>query len=269
MFERKVHKTLASSAFSTAELIFHTAVRSVRSGHRNAVLAILSSILQTLMLVAIFYAVFLMLPGLRSAAIRGDFLLYIMTGIFMYMVHIKSVGAVAGADGPASPMMQHLPMNTFVAVCGAALGALYVQVAAMLSVLFVYHIVAGPIEIQNPAGAFLMLILAWFSGCCVGMVFLALSPWAPGATGMLKQFYIRINMFASGKMFVANQLPTHLVAIFAWNPLYHIIDQTRGFVFVNYTPLKSEIPYPIIVSLILLTLGFLGEFYTRRHVSAS
>lgn len=269
MFERTTNTTLAGSAFTIGGLIYHAAVRSVRKGHRNAVFAILTSMMQTVMLVVIFYGVYLILPGLRGMAVRGDFLLYIMSGIFMYMVHIKSVSAVASAEGPASPIMQHLPMTTAVSVGGAALAALYIQVTSAIAVLYIYHVAVTPVEIEDPIGALSMLVLAWFSGCAVGMVFLALKPWLPGPVGMLQQFYIRINMFASGKMFVANQLPAHLVAIFAWNPLYHIIDQVRGFIFINYTPLKSEIPYPIIVSLILLVIGVIGEAHTRKHVSSS
>ena len=76
-------------------------------------------------------------------------------------------------------------------------------------------------------------------------------------------------MFASGKMFVANQLPVTLVAIFTWNPLFHIIDQGRGYIFINYNPLKSNLEYPIIVSVILLVIGLLGESQSRKHVSLS
>ena len=76
-------------------------------------------------------------------------------------------------------------------------------------------------------------------------------------------------MFASGKMFVANTLPASMVAMFDWNPLFHIIDQGRGFLFINYTPLKSSLTYPIIVSVVLLVIGLLGESYTRKRVSLS
>lgn len=269
MFERRQQTTLTGAAFNLAELVFHTAVRSVRKNHRNAIFAILTSILQTVILVGVFYLMYEILPGLRGIRIRGDFLLYIMTGIFMYMVHIKSLAAVMGADGPSSPMMQHLPMNTAVSIGAAALGALYVQTLSLVTVLFVYHIGWGPITIANPVGAMGMVLLAWFSGTAVGVVLLALRPWLPGAASILQQFYTRLNMFASGKMFVANQMPAHMVAMFAWNPLYHIIDQVRGFVFVNYTPLKSGITYPIVASVIILTIGFMGENFSRKRVSAS
>ncbi len=38
------------------------------------------------------------------------------------MTHIGAISAVATAEGPASPMMQHAPMNTVIAVAWAALG---------------------------------------------------------------------------------------------------------------------------------------------------
>lgn len=256
------------TAISIFELIFHNTVRSVRKSHRNAIFAILTNVFQTVLLVVIFYFMFDIL-GLRGLAIRGDFLLYIMTGIFLFMTHVKSVGAVSGSEGPASPMMQHLPMNTAIAIASAALGSLYIQVLSMIMVLYFYHIVWGPITIHNPAGAMGMVFLAWYSGVAVGMVFLAAKPWIPGGVGIISQIYTRANMFASGKMFVANQLPPSMIIMFAWNPLFHIIDQARGFTFINYNPHNSSLLYPIIVSTILITVGLMGEFYTRRHASIS
>lgn len=268
MFQVERKPSLVRGAVSILDLIYHNTVRSVRKGHRDAIFAIVTNIVQTLVMLAAFF-VFLDLLGLRRNAIRGDFLLYVMSGIFLFMTHVKSVSAVAGADGPTSPMMQHLPMSTTVSIWSAAFGALYVQTMAMLAILAGYHLIWAPLEIYEPFGAIMMMLLAWFSGCAVGSVFLAIKPWLPAPTGMAQMIYMRINMFASGKMFVANQLPAKMVALFSWNPLFHIIDQCRGHVFINYHPLKSSLTYPILVSVILLVVGLIGESVTRRHVSLS
>ena len=114
-----------------------------------------------------------------------------------------------------------------------------------------------------------MLMLAWFSGVAVGLVFLACKPWSPGLAGLAQNVFARANMIASGKMFVANTMPAHLVALFLWNPLFHIIDQARGFIFVNYNPYHTSVWYPLWVSLALLMVGMMGEFYTRKNASAS
>lgn len=267
----EAHKpSIARGAYKLLDLTFHNTVRSVRKGHRDAVFAILSNIGQTLVMVGAFYVFMNFFRSFgTSMAIRGDFLLYVMSGIFVFMVHVKALGAVAGADGPTSAIMQHLPMTTTVSLISAALSTLYTQVISVGAILLGYHLLWTPLEVYQPIGAICMVLLAWFSGISVGVVLLAIKPWFPKATGTAQQIYIRFNMFASGKMFVANMMPATMVYFFSWNPLFHIIDQGRGFIFINYTPLKTNLEYPIIVSVALLVIGLIGENQTRKHVSLS
>ena len=268
MFEASPSPTRTRSALQLADLVYHGTVRHLRRDHGNAVVGLLMNILQTVVFVMAFYFMFSLL-GLRGTAIRGDFLLYIMSGVFLFMTHTKALGAVVGAEGPASPMMKHAPMNPVVAVASAALSALYIQVLSMVVVLWVYHAAFQPIEIHAPAGALGMVVLSWFSGAAIGLVFYALKPWLPDVVRVVSQVYSRANMIASGKMFVANAMPGHILVFFTWNPLFHAIDQARGFVFLNYNPHFSSVTYPLAVSLGLLFLGLMGEFYTRRTASLS
>ena len=264
---RKPKGSFASS-MAMAELIYHSVVRSVRKQHNNAFVAVFMNMMQSVMFVAAFYIMFSIL-GLKGAAIRGDFLVYIMSGIFLYLTHTKAVGAVSGSEGPASPMMQHAPMTTIVAITSAAMGALYIQVLSLVVVLFAYHVAFTPLQIEQPIAAFGMLLIAWFTGCAVGMVLLALKPWFPSFVSIFSMVYQRANMIASGKMFVANTLPSFMLAMFDWNPLFHAIDQARGFAFINYNPRYSNWEYPLWVGLVLLMIGLMGEFYTRKYASLS
>jgi ABC-type polysaccharide/polyol phosphate export permease len=160
-------------------------------------------------------------------------------------------------------------MNTMVAILSAALGSLYIQTVSLFLILFVYHVAFTPLEIEQPIQAYGMILLAWVTGASVGLVFLVLKPWAPGVVGILTTIYQRANMIASGKMFLANTLPSFMLAMFDWNPLFHCIDQARGFVFINYNPHYSNWEYAAWVALTLVVIGLMGEFYTRRHVSIS
>jgi ABC-type polysaccharide/polyol phosphate export permease len=261
-------QTGIGTALMMAELIYHSVVRSIRKTHNNALIAIFTNVLQAIIFVMAFYLMFSIL-GMRGVAIRGDFLIYIMTGIFLYMTHTKTLSAVMGSEGPASPMMQHAPMNTIIAIASAALGALYIQVLSMVLILFVYHVAFTPVVIDQPIPAFGMMLLAWFTGLALGLVLLAMKPWAPGFVSVFATIYQRANMIASGKMFVANTLPGFMLAMFDWNPLFHFIDQSRGFAFINYNPHYSSWEYGFWVGVVLLMLGLMGEFYTRRHASLS
>ncbi|MEM6309791.1 MAG: ABC transporter permease [Pseudomonadota bacterium] len=261
-------RTSIGVAINMAELVYHSIVRSVRKSHNNAFIAIFMNVLQAVILVLAFYVMFTIL-GLRGAAIRGDFLIYIMSGIFLYLTHIKTLGAVVGSEGPASPMMQHAPMNTVISITSAALGALYIQILSLVLILFVYHVAFTPFEVADPVGAFCMLLVAWFTGTAVGIVLLAIKPWFPTFVSLFSTIYQRANMIASGKMFVANTLPSFMLALFDWNPLFHAIDQSRGFVFINYNPRYSSWEYPLMVGCILLIIGLMAEFYTRKNASLS
>lgn len=250
------------------EVVFHSVVRSVRSKHNNALLALGTTIMQAVMFVLIFFAM-LHLLGARGNAARGDFLLYVMTGVFLFLTHTKAVSAVSRAEGPSSPMMQHAPMNTIVAILSAAIGSLYLQTFALIIILFGYHVAFTPVVIEDPISAYGMFLLAWFTGSCVGLLLLILKPWAPALVGIISTIYQRANMIASGKMFLANTLPSSMLVMFDWNPLFHCIDQVRGYTFKNYNPHFSSWHYALTVALILLVIGMMGEFYTRRKVSLS
>lgn len=256
------------SALTILELIYHSVVRSVRKGHSNAFVAIGINLLQTVIFVTAFYVMFSLL-GLKGSAIRGDFLLYIMTGVFLFMTHTKTMSAVLGSEGPASPMMQHAPMNTIIAIVSAAAGTLYIQVLSLMFMLFGYHVIFTPVVIEEPAAAFGMLLLAWFTGAALGLLLLSLKPWYPQLVTIFSTVYQRANMVASGKMFVANSLPGFMLAMFDWNPLFHAIDQVRGFVFINYNPRYTDWHYSFWVGVVLIMVGLMGEFYTRRHASLS
>ena len=79
----------------------------------------------------------------------------------------------------------------------------------------------------------------------------------------------RVNIFASGKMILGNSLSFAKLKLFDWNPLFHIIDQTRGFAFINYSPRNSNLEYPVYATLALLMIGLMAEFVTRKSVSIS
>ena len=268
MFVREVRRSKVGSALQMLELIFHAAVRQVRKNHGNAVVGLLLNIMQTVILVAVFFFMFDIL-GLKRNAIRGDFLLYIMSGIFMFMTHTKAIAAVGGAEGPTSAMMKHAPMNTVVSISSAALAALYTQLLSAGAVLYVYHAAFQPIHIDDWVGLMAMFLLSWGSGCGIGMIFKSAKPWSPTAVGIVSTLYQRANMIASGKMFVANTMPTSRLKMFDWNPLFHTIDQGRGFTFLNYHPHYSNIAYPVKCMLVCIMIGLMMEFYTRKHVSVS
>lgn len=257
------------SAFEFGELVYHASIRNLRKSHSNAVYGLVMTIVQAVLTLAIFVVIFWVI-GLKSSPIVGsDFILYVMSGVFMFLTHTKTLMAVSNADGPASAMMMHRPMNPVVAVLSAAFATLYQQVLALAVILFLYHTLWTPVTIDDPVGVLAMLLLSWFSGAAIGLIFYSAKPWQPEFVGILSSIYSRANMIASGKMFVANLMPKERRSLFDWNPLFHTIDQARGYMFLNYNPHFSTLQYAVKVSMVCILIGLMAQFYTRKHVSAS
>ncbi len=264
----KVHRNLLSVTFSFMELLYHSIVRDVRKKSGNATLGLLLVVAQNLAMLAIFFVMFSVL-GLRGMAIRGDFVLYLLSGIFLFIMHNTAVNTVAGSARPTDPMMMHAPMNTFLAILTTAFTQLYLQVLSLIIILFGLHVIRGGIEIHDPIGALLPFLYAWGSGVAVGLLFLVARPFAPKLVQMLSLVYRRANLITSGKMMPANYMGASMVSWFDWNPLFHAIDQARGAVFVNYFPRNSNMDYPLHFILAATLIALLVEYWLRRHMSAS
>ncbi|WP_229583105.1 ABC transporter permease [Paracoccus sp. S-4012] len=255
------------AAGSTLGLIYTVAVFNLRKTNKNPLVGLLLEAARAVIMVVAFMLMFVVL-GIRSSPVRGDFLLFVMSGIFMFQAHTSAIGAVAGAGSGASGIMKHGPMNTAVVISAGALASLYRTLFACFVILGGYSLFK-PLYFEHPVASLGMLILAWANGCAIGLVLLALRPWMPEVVKILTLMIQRVQMIASGKMFLANALPASILVWFDWNPLFHIIDQTRGFVFLNYTPHHSSVMYPVYVTLALVMVGLMGEFVSRQNESAS
>jgi ABC-type polysaccharide/polyol phosphate export permease len=224
--------------------------------------------MQTMIMVGVFY--FMMnIVGLREAAVRGNFVLYLMTGIFLFMTHVKAVGKISGSGSATNPMLKHAPVSTLLLILSAALSTLYIQILAMGMILLMAHVLIEPIAFYDFKGFMYCFFIAWSSGAAIGLVFLALSPFAPTLISLITMIYQRANMIFSGKMFLASTLPNFVLPMFLWNPLFHAIDQARGYTFINYNPRVTNLTYPIIIAVVFFFIGMMLEHWARKYVSES
>ena len=104
MFQVRKRETTFRKVLTFSELVYHNIVRTIRKTHGNALMSIVMNLMQMIIFVLAFYFMFSIL-GLRGAVLRGDFMVYIMTGIFLFMTHVKTMKSVSSAAGPTSSMM--------------------------------------------------------------------------------------------------------------------------------------------------------------------
>jgi ABC-type polysaccharide/polyol phosphate export permease len=259
---------LRLEAFAFIELIYFNIVREVRAASGNAALGLLAAIGKLMAMVLIFWAMFAVI-GMRSSPIRGDMLLFLIGGIQIFLMHNAAIGAVIQAGNSTSPMLMHAPMTTSLTIISGALSALYLNMFAAIIILTAIYLFRGGLDIYQWQYALIPWILGWASGVGVGLIFLIAKPFAPRLMAIVSLLYRRANLITSGKFLVANMLPATFLPYFTWNPLFHAIDQTRGFVFVNYVAHKTSMNYLIWFTIISIVIGMMGEFWVRKKISRS
>jgi ABC-type polysaccharide/polyol phosphate export permease len=263
------NRNLAEAASALLELVYHCTVRDVRTASGNASLGLAIVLIQNVALMLVMYFVYTLFGGLRAVAIRGDFVVYLVTGIFLLMTHNRTLNAVMKSGTATSSMMQHAPMTTIVSVAASALSVLYQQVMSGLIIYAAVHIWNGKFPLHDPAGLILPFLLSWTTGIAVGLIFKGLLPFAPRLVTTLARVYRIANMFTSGKLLPANYMGSQLLGWFIWNPLLHCIDQARGAAFVNYFPKFTSLTYPIWFSIGLILLGLMVDHWLRKNMSLS
>ncbi|MEL6582487.1 MAG: hypothetical protein AAFQ36_01525 [Pseudomonadota bacterium] len=255
------NKNMWDAAQSFMDLIYISVVREFRTTSGGAMMSFAMAFGRPIVLFLIFFAVYEFFG--RSMLIRGDFVMFMMTGIFAYLMHIRAVKNLQGAGGGAAGMIFYARASKLLNLLASAFHELYLNIIAMMVVMATAYFVRGYLEAYQPHYMIKPMFFAWASGLGVGMTFAAIAPMAPMFASSFFMIYRRVQMITSGKAFVANVLPTSLLPFFTWNPLFHCIDQARGFAFINYVPRVTNMSYPIYCTLALISFALITQYAYR------
>lgn len=268
MFDVNQNSSPAYKVYRFFELLYHGIVREVRKQHRSPIAGLASDIFQSVLYV-IFFLFFMNVMGMRQAAIRGSEVLYIMTGVFLFLVHIRAVGAVMGTKGPLNPMNLHSSMNTLLNILSATIATLYTQILAFIIMMFAANVLFERMEIHDPKRFAFAFFVAWISGIAIGNLMLSLSVFFPKMMRIIAQMFQRLNMVFSGKFFLANTVPNSIFWMFSWNPLFHTIDFCRDAAFINYTATRTNIHHALWVTFGVFVFSFMLDHWGRKYASES
>lgn len=265
MRNRAIRQSFPVAVAAFFSLTYSLIVRDLRTEHKNAALGILISVAQPLLTGIVFYF-FMSFMGARAAPIRGDDLTFVLVGFMLFFFHVRTVAAVSGSV--RKDMMNHQRLSPFLMVCVKAMGSLYKNTLAVLIMLVLNYLLRGVYEMHDPLLFIIVVFWCWLGGVAAGMIFMALTRYLSWGS-LLHSTYIRIMFFTSGKFFIASKLPGQFRWIMDWNPLFHLLDQGRGAVFLNYGARTTDLSYAIYVILCVLVLGFLVEHWVRHNYSVS
>ncbi|MEM7236492.1 MAG: ABC transporter permease [Pseudomonadota bacterium] len=241
-------------------------VRDLRSEHKSAAIGILMPAATMLITSLIFYW-FMNFIGGRSAPIRTDFLTFIFAGFMVFFFHIRTLGAVTSAMTNEG-MLKHKRATPFLLICVKAFGAGYKMSLAMLILMAANYLFRDVWAMQDGLVYLFCLFLAWLGAVAIGIMMMAINRYFTWGA-LIQTTYIRICFLTSGKFMVAAQTPNFMRDVMGWNPIFHILDQLRGAMFVNYAARTTDLLYPVAVYGSLIVVALLVENFVRTNYSAS
>ncbi|MEM0924342.1 MAG: ABC transporter permease, partial [Pseudomonadota bacterium] len=220
----------------------------------------------TVLVTALTFYLFMNFIGGRTAPIRTDDITFIVAGFLMFFFHIRTVSAVAGSLKPG--LMRHSRASPFLFVCVKSFATLYKMTFATILLLILNYLVRDYWEMGDGLLLITILLIAWMGGVGVGIIMMAANRYFVWGN-LVQTTYVRICFFTSGKFFVAGHLPERIRGAMDWNPLFHVLDQARGAMFLNYTATTTSIMYPLLVYGGIVVLGMMIENYVRTTFSVS
>lgn len=260
-------KSMFMGALEFFDLVFHSIVREVRTQSGNATFGVLKEVSTIGVFLGLFYMIAVFMG--RGAAIRGSVMMFLLTGIILFLTHIKAISSVRAAATASSAIMMHMPMTVILSILTKAFAGLYLQFVAVLVIVLMFWIFGVDLTINDPGGLVLPVFFSWASGISIGMIFMTLAPMFPFVVNTLSPIYQRAQMFTSGKFIPAAYMPPTMVGWFSWNPLFHTIDQARVATFINYNSDVTNMSYPIWFTIVGLLFGLMGEFWAKNTLSKS
>ncbi len=246
---------------TTLYKIYFYAVAGIRKESGSTSIGFVILIIETFVTFLMMLAIMMLMRSMMGSAgsIRGPFGFYVFIGVSLFMMHVKMLGSVFSKP-PKDSMSAVLAISQSVKILGDILNTVYMM--TIVNILFYAILVAyyQSTVIDNWTG----FLICYFGNilwvCCIGIWSLALRGlWRWGATKLL-MLYRRAAIITSGKMIPGNYIwiSGRFGGLFLINPLFHYIDQARGFAFQHYNPYVSSLSFPIQATAIGLCVGVIG-----------
>ncbi|MEP2716411.1 ABC transporter permease [Pseudophaeobacter sp.] len=193
---------------------------------------------------------------IRSPALGNSFLLFYATGYMPFELYNKIANTVARAINFSRPLLQFPSVTWIDAVLARfILNSLASTLASVILLTGILAVIESRAVIDLPA-IVQAILLTMLLGLAIGTLNCALMGLFP-IWEQVWSIITRPLFLASGIFFVYDDMPNFAREMLWYNPLIHIIGLTRTGFYPTYTASYLNLPYVVLVSLIILTLGLL------------
>ncbi|MFA7430317.1 MAG: ABC transporter permease [Rhodospirillaceae bacterium] len=236
--------------------------REMRTRFSRDKLGYLWAFIEPLILVALFYGIFMAMG--RMAPFGTTMLTFLVSGLvpwYMFQNTMIRVQTAARQNAPLLYFPQVKPIDLFAARAILEFGTLTIVCFILMAAAYSLEPFG---EIKSPIGVLFALCLAWLMGSGMGLCVAAAMTWFNWVEKVVS-YALRLWFFTSGIFFMANELPSEVRDVLQFNPMFHVIDAMRAALFYDYQAEGSAMTVTLVVAVVSLFLGLLGESLARQR----
>jgi len=236
----------AHTLWTNRDLIWQFTLRNVEMRHRGSLLGIAWTLLNPLLMLALYIFVFGFIFGGTFGVIenetRWDYGLGIFMGLALFGFFAESVSVAPGliVSNPNFVKRVVFPLEILPV---AAVGSAIFHMASSLTMVFLGMLLGG--RMPGPSALLLIALIPPVTLLALGFVwFLSALGVFFRDIGQIVAVLVTGWMFASGIFYPISQIPPGAWSILRFNPLIHIVDMARKV-------LLWDVPVPVSDWLIL------------------
>lgn len=198
----------------------------------------------------------------RAVPINVGAEIFVATGILPYALMRQTITSQCRSL-IANRYLQYIKPITINDIAFASAGLEFLN--SLITSLIIYTAILLVFDAKAPADIFVLLIaiiLSWGLGASFGTLVATIGR-VSDSFARAVPIILRPLFWISGVFYSSNELPSGLLTIFSFNPLFHVVELTREGFFYGYEASISSFSYPIICILSFYLLTNLFENWIK------
>ena len=225
--------------------------KNFSSKYKDSVLGILWTVLQPLLMMALFTIVFSTLFNRNI----NNYPVYFLCGWCLYMFFNSAISASMNSLKGNKNILKRTPAPKYIFILGSVISE-FLNFIIMLIILLVVMIVTNApfywtiIFSVIPIISILIMIIG------LGLMLSIICVYYSDVQHLWRVFSMML-MYASAIFYPMSMIPEHYRQYLILNPFYWVLEQFRCFVFYGIFPQAISVINSILLSLIILVLGII------------
>lgn len=255
---------LARGAGLQLRVIYALILRETRTRFGQSQLGYLWALLEPLLWVATFVAMFTL--GRRSAPLDMDLVDFLLTGIVPYTLFRQTANRVSASVRANNALLYFPQVQPIDLACARAALEFATGCTVFLVLASINAIVRRTLPSVDAVGLVALgLALCTLLGATLGLALCAAAQ-ISDVVERLQGAVLRPLFWVSGLFFTAEHLPSNVRALLLWNPVFHGIELVRDGWFRQYDSRYASASYLAAWVLGLAFVGLAMERLTRHRI---